>query len=63
MEEDSSNRKYDSEKENPYQSMIINDFQKISVNINTLEMEQWSILSNDINCAMINRNSMDYYIL
>ena len=41
MEEDRLYMENDSQKETPFQSMIINDFAKISVNINTLQMEQW----------------------
>ena len=36
----------DNGEENPYQSMIINYFDRI--NVNTLQMEQWSILNNVI---------------
>ena len=37
IEEDRLDRKNDREKENPYQSILINDFEKINVNINTLK--------------------------
>ena len=34
-----------SEEENAYQTMIINHVEKINVNFNTSQLEQWSILS------------------
>ena len=40
--------------------MIVNDFEKINVNVNTSQMEQLSILSNVINCVQYNRNPVDY---
>ena len=40
--------------------MIINDFEKISPNINILQIEQWSILSKVINNVQHNRNAIDY---
>ena len=40
IEEDRLNNKNDSEVENPYQAMTINDFEKIYVNINASQMEQ-----------------------
>ena len=43
--------------------MIINYFEKINVNINTSQMEQWSILSNVMNYVQYNRNLRDYYKL
>ena len=38
--------------------MIINDFKKINVNVNTSHIEQWSILS--INYVEYSRNPIDY---
>ena len=48
-----------SDEENPYQSMIINGFEKINVNIETSQMENWLILSNVINYIQYNRNPAD----
>ena len=46
--EDRLDRKIDSE-ENLNQTMIINDFKKINVSINTSQMKQCSILCNAMN--------------
>ena len=43
--------------------MIINDFNRINVNVNTSQMEQWSILSNVINFIRYKRDPIDYYKL
>ena len=43
--------------------MIIHDFDRINVNVNKSQMEQWSILSNVINYVQYNRNPRDYYKL
>ena len=43
-----SDKENDSE-ENTFQVMIINDFEKINVNMNTSQMVKRSILSNVIN--------------
>ena len=43
--------------------MNINDFDRINVNVNTSQMEQWSILSNVINYVQYNRNPSNYYKL
>ena len=43
MEEERLDKKDDIEEEHPYQTMIINHFEKITVNINASQMEQWSI--------------------
>ena len=43
--------------------MVINDFEKINVNINTSQIEQWSIFSNVINYVQYNRDPIDYYKL
>ena len=56
-------KKNDSEEENKYQTIIINDFEKNHININTSKMEQLSILSHVINYAQYNRNPIDYYKL
>ena len=36
-------------------------FEKIDVNINTSQMEQWSILANILNYVQYNRNPIDYF--
>ena len=51
MEEDRLVRENDSKEENPYQSMITNDFGKVNFNFNVSQMEQLSIISNNINYA------------
>ena len=56
-------RESDSEEESPYQFMIVNDFEKINVNINISQMEQWSILNNVMNNVQYNRSPNDYYKL
>ena len=38
--------------------MIINDFEKINVNINTLQIEQCSIMSNVINYVQYNSSKL-----
>ena len=43
--------------------MVVNDFEKININLNTLQTEQWSTLSNVINYVQYNRNPVDYYKL
>ena len=43
--------------------MIINDIHRINVNVNTSQMEQWSILGNVINYVQYNLNSSDYHKL
>ena len=43
--------------------MFINDFDRINANVNTSQMEQWSILNNVINYIQYNRNPRDYYKL
>ena len=58
MEEDRLDKKNGSEEENPYQTMIINYFEKINVNIHTSQMEQCSTLSNIINYVQYNRNPL-----
>ena len=47
--EDRLDNNNDNEEENLYQSMIRNDFDRININVNTSQMEQWSILRNVIN--------------
>ena len=44
MEEDRINREEESEEENPYQSMIINDFERININSNTSQMHNGQYL-------------------
>ena len=39
----------------------MNDFDRINININTSQIEEWSILSNVINYVQFNRNPRDYY--
>ena len=51
---------HDNEVENPYWNIIINDFERINVNVNTSQIEQWSILSNVINYVQYNRNPSDH---
>ena len=43
--------------------VIINDFKKVNANINSSQMEQWSILSNFLNYVQYYRNHIDYYKL
>ena len=49
------------EEENPYQNVIINEFDRN--NIITSQMEQWSLPSNIVNCVQYDRNPRDYYNL
>ena len=63
IEEDRLDNNNDNEEGHLYQSMIINNFDRIYVNVSTSQMEQWSILSNDINYVQYNRNARDYYRL
>ena len=49
--------------ENLYQSIIVNDFEKINVNIITSQMEQWALLSNVGNYIHYNKNHINYYKL
>ena len=46
IDEDRLDKENESWEENLHQTMIINDFEKISVNISTTVMEQWSRVSN-----------------
>ena len=46
--EDGLHKKIDTEEENLYEPMIINNFEKINVNINKSDMEKWQILWNAI---------------
>ena len=48
---------------NPYQNMIINDINKININVDTSQMEQWSTLSNVINYVQYRKNPVDYFKL
>ena len=43
--------------------MILNDFDRINVNVNASQIEQRSTLSNIINHVQYNRNPRDYYKL
>ena len=43
--------------------MIINDFEKINVNVNTKQMEQLTKPGNVIKYPQCNRNPIDYYKL
>ena len=43
--------------------MIINNIDRINANVNTSQMEQWSILSNVINYVQNNMHHRDYYKL
>ena len=40
VEENRSEEENDSEEESPYQTMFLNDFQKINININISQMQQ-----------------------
>ena len=60
--EERLDKEHDSEEENPYQTMIINDFEKIHMNIN-ISQKQWSILINVINYVQYKRHPIDYYKL
>ena len=46
IEEDRIANNNDNEEDNLYQSMILNDLHRINVNVNTSQMEQWSMLSS-----------------
>ena len=63
MEEDRLHKENISEEENPNQTMIRNDSEKINISFNTSQMEQQSILSNVINYVQYSRNPIDYYNL
>ena len=41
--------------------MIINVSEKLNVNINISQMEEWSMISNVINYVLYNRNPINYY--
>ena len=57
MEQDSLYKESDSKEDNPYQFMITNDYEKINININTSQMEQISIFSEDIKlCSVGTKN-------
>ena len=43
--------------------MMLNDLEKINVNTNTSQIEQWSILCSVINYVQYNRNLIDYHEL
>ena len=43
--------------------MNLNDFEKVNINTNTSQMNQWSILSNIINYVQYKGNPIDYYKL
>ena len=43
--------------------MIIHDFGRTNVLVDTLQMEQWSILSNVVNYVHRNRSPVDYFRL
>ena len=53
----------DNEEENQYHTLIINDFDRINVNVNISQMEKWLILSNVVNYVQYTRNPRDYYKL
>ena len=46
IEENRLDNNNSNEAENPYQNIIIKDFNRLNVNVNTSHIEQWSILSN-----------------
>ena len=62
-EEDRLDNNNDNEADNLYQNIIINDFDRINVNVNISKIEQSSVLSNVINYVQYNRNLRDYYKL
>ena len=58
MEEDRLDREHDNDEENPYESLITNDFKKVSVKVvkvNTPQVEHMKILSNSVNYVKYNR--------
>ena len=62
IEDDRLDKDNDKEgEENPYWNILINEFDR--TNIITLQMEQWSILSNIVNYIQHDRNPRDYYNL
>ena len=62
IEDDRLDKDNDNEgEENPYQNIIINDFDRN--NVIASQMEQLSILSNIVNYVQYDRNPRDYYNL
>ena len=61
IEEDRVDKENYSEEENQSHTMIINNFEKINVNIKTSQMEQRSKLNDVINYVQYNRNPTHYY--
>ena len=49
IEEDKLDKDNELGEENPYQDIILNNFEKNDVDRNISQMEQWSILNNVIN--------------
>ena len=60
IEEDRLYKENDSKEEKPYKTIITDDFEKINVNLNTSQMEQWSMLCNVINYVQYNWNPVAY---
>ena len=50
LDKDNSNK----EEGNPYQNIIIHEFDRDT--ITALQIEQWSILNNGVNCVQYDRN-------
>ena len=63
IKEDRLDKKNGSKEKNTYQTLIIHDFKKVNININTSQIEQWSILSNIANDVQDKRNPIDCYKL
>ena len=61
--EDKLDRDNELQEENPYEDMIINNFEKYYVDRSISQIDQWSILSNVINYVQYNRNARDYFKL
>ena len=63
IEEDWLDDDKELEEENPYQNMIINNFEKNNINRSMSQMKQWSFLSNVINFDQYTGNPRDYFKL
>ena len=61
IEEDKLNKDNELGEENPYQDMIINNFEENNVDRNISQLEQWTIFSNFINYVQYNGNPRDYF--
>ena len=47
--------------ENPYRNLIVNNASRIENTL--LQMEQWSILSNVINCVQYSKNPKNIHVM